>query len=206
MAVDDLQSGARIGRKKGLQMSLSEKANKVPMAMRIPLLAGTTLIALSAFAAAAGGATRDATDLPFASATPTFARQTTMNEERLAALIGRLGTNVEKTGPVWTFEFKARKILVLTDAAHDRMRVMTLVASRAVLGPQDMEVLLHANFDRALDARYALFDGKLWSLFLHPLAALDDAQFAACLSQVHHLAENFGTTYTSSDSTFGGDK
>ena len=84
------------------------------------------------------------------------------------------------------------------------MRVMTPVAERAALGPEDLELLLRANFDRALDARYALFESTLWAVFLHPLTGVDDAMFANCLLQVTTLAANFGSTYSSSGVVFGG--
>jgi len=36
---------------------------------------------------------------------------------------------------------------------------------------------MQANFDSALDARYAIAKGKLWSAFIHPLSELNEEQF-----------------------------
>ena len=64
--------------------------------------------------------------------------------------------------------------------------------------------LLQANFDTALDARYSIAKNIVWSLYLHPLGSLDDAQFLAAIGQVVNLATSFGTTYSSGALTFGG--
>jgi len=61
---------------------------------------------------------------------------------------------------------------------------------------------MEANFDRTLDARYALFQGKLWSVYLHPLNSLTEEEFAAALDQVANLVETYGTTYASGQLQF----
>ena len=53
---------------------------------------------------------------------------------------------------------------------------------------------LSANFDRALDARYAISGEFLWSAFIHPLKELQDDQVVNALMQVTTLAVTFGTT------------
>jgi hypothetical protein len=65
-------------------------------------------------------------------------------------------------------------------------------------------VLLGANFDRALDARYASGRGYLWSVFLHPLSSLTDSEFLDGVEQVVTLARNYGTSYASSNLLFQG--
>jgi hypothetical protein len=127
-----------------------------------------------------------------------------MTEDRIDELIRRLGSDVERSGATWMLGFGGRRLIVVVDREHDRMRVMTPVVERAALGPDDLEVLPRSNFDRALDARYALFESTLWAVFLHPFAGLDEAMFANCLLQVTTLAANFGSTYSSSELVFGG--
>ena len=63
--------------------------------------------------------------------------------------------------------------------------------------------LLCANFDRALDAKYAIHRGLLWSTFVHPLGELTAAEFESGLKQVYTLRATYGTTYTSTDMVFG---
>jgi hypothetical protein len=66
-----------------------------------------------------------------------------------------------------------------------------------------MRILLEANFDRALDPKYSIYKGFLWSTYTHPLAELTVEQVRDALKQVVVLADNYGTTYTSTDMIFG---
>jgi len=122
----------------------------------------------------------------------------------LDRLIRRLGTDVQGGDGVWQFEHGGRRVYVMVDERHNRMRAMTPVADASPLAEEDLRKLLAANFDRALDARFALGRGVLWSLFLHPLAELTPREFRACIAQVTTLADNYGSTYASSDLAFGG--
>ena len=81
---------------------------------------------------------------------------------------------------------------------------MTPVTSEDKLDAEELSRLLSANFDRALDAKYAISNETLWSVFTHPLAELTDEQFIGCVGQVVTLADNFGTSYSSSGLYFGG--
>jgi len=69
------------------------------------------------------------------------------------------------------------------------MRIMTPVADEKGLDFEELHRLLSANFDRALDAKYAISNGTLWSAFTHPLAELTDEQFIGCVGQVITLAD-----------------
>lgn len=109
----------------------------------------------------------------------------------------------EGGGGAWQFVAGGRQLVVLTDEGADRMRLMTPVANEADLDPRLMEVLMRANFDRALDARYAVRGDVLWSVYIHPLSPLQEDQFDSAVDQVVTLADNFGTTFASSDMVFG---
>ena len=108
----------------------------------------------------------------------------------------------------WQFIAFGRPVLVLADADAGRMRVMSPVldAQSLPVQPNEAQVrrVLQANFDTALDARYALRDGQLWSVFIHPLPTLTPSDFRGGVIQVLSLAHNFGTTYSSSGMRFGG--
>ena len=127
-----------------------------------------------------------------------------LNNRRLDELIRRIATTVEGESGFWRFEFEGRQLLVITDETHNRMRVMTAVIDESELTHEDRRVVLAANFDRALDAKYAVSKGHLWSVFMHPLVELSDEQFLDAVNQVKTLADNYGTTYSSSDLVFGG--
>ncbi len=93
-------------------------------------------------------------------------------------------------------------VYVFSDESHDRMRVMAPVGELRELEPQMLQVLLQANYDRALDARYALRGMEVWSVAVHPLATLAPDDFASLIDQVVRLVKNTGSTYASTDLVF----
>ncbi|MEQ8211206.1 MAG: hypothetical protein RH917_15370 [Lacipirellulaceae bacterium] len=97
-------------------------------------------------------------------------------------------------------------VLVMTDQRADRMRIMMPIRNFDPQTVEDLQlalIALHANYDRALDARYAIQDGVLWSVFIHPLGSLTPKDLTNALNQVQALRENTGTTYSSSELIFG---
>ena len=128
-----------------------------------------------------------------------------MDNEQLGKLIRETTAAIDEDQPgFWKFEFSGSLVLVITDESHNRMRIMTPVFDVDTIPTETFRVLLSANFDRALDARYCINDNVLWSAFLHPLRELEDHQFLNALKQVVTLSNNYGTTYTSSDLVYGG--
>ena len=63
--------------------------------------------------------------------------------------------------------------------------------------------MLVANFHAALDARYAVTDGTVVAVYVHPLASLQANELRSALRQVANLAANFGTSYSSGELGFG---
>ncbi len=104
----------------------------------------------------------------------------------------------------WQFIVRQRPIMIITDAGANRMRVMTPVIEESQLDSVDYKIMLEANFDRALDAKYAIFNSIVWSVFTHPLEELQADQLKDAIEQVATLSENFGTSYTSTSMVFGG--
>jgi len=127
-----------------------------------------------------------------------------MTNARLDELIKELSGQVEGRLGYWQFNVGGRDLLVITDERHNRMRIMTPITSQDKLDKDELTRLLAANYDRALDAKYALSNETLWSVFTHPLAELTDEQFIGCVGQVATLADNFGQSYASSNLFFGG--
>jgi hypothetical protein len=127
-----------------------------------------------------------------------------MDNDQLGEVLAENCLVIDARPGRWLVEFAGRRMLVVTDEACDRMRIMSLVTDCEELRPRDYRVLLAANFDRTLDARYAIAGGFLWAAFLHPLAELTADQIASGLRQVAALAANFGTTYAASELTFTG--
>ena len=127
-----------------------------------------------------------------------------MDNARLEMLLERVDENVQGQPGFWQATINDRVIFVITDEDADRMRIITPVAEAEGLGKDTLFRIMQANFDSALDARYAIARGVLWGLYLHPLESLSDEQFLTGIGQVVNLAQTFGTTYSSGDLTFGG--
>ena len=126
-----------------------------------------------------------------------------MNNGKLDELIRQITPDIVGQVGNWQFLIEQRDILVITDERHNRMRIMSPVTSQDKLNAEELARLLEANFGSALDAKYALRDQTLWSVFTHPLAELTEEQFLDCVAQVANLANNFGRSYASSNLLFG---
>lgn len=127
-----------------------------------------------------------------------------MDNEKLDALIRENADAVHHAEPGhWQFDYFGRVLIALTDESMNRMRFITPVAEAAGLDSEILQVCMSANFDRALDARYALNGDYLWSAFIHPLRELEESQVVDALMQVATLAVTFGTNFSSSGLTFG---
>lgn len=129
-----------------------------------------------------------------------------MTLARLGQLIRAVDDAAEAIGDqgAWRFTIADVPVQVLTDITHDRMRIMVPVAAAEELDAELMFRLLQANFDTALDARYAVAQGVVWGTFIHPLSSLSDDDFLAGVGQTVNIARTFGTTFSSGVLSFGG--
>lgn len=93
-------------------------------------------------------------------------------------------------------------IYVFSDETHDRMRIMAPIGELKAIEARTLQVLLQANYDRALDARYALRGREVCAVTVHPLATLAPDDFAGFLDQTVKLVKNTGTSYASSELMF----
>jgi hypothetical protein len=132
-----------------------------------------------------------------------------MSMEKMEKILHRVSEEVDHmpgkkdTPGRWKIVFMNRELFVITDESANRMRIMTPIIEEENLDQADMKVLLEANFSRALDAKYSLYQGLLWSSFTHPLQELTVEQLKDALKQVATLADRYGDTYSSSDLVFG---
>ena len=128
-----------------------------------------------------------------------------MTNDRLGELIARIGDGIKfNERNMWEFSVVDVPVRVVTDEKADRMRIMVAVDQASNLTPSLLQRLMQANFDSALDARYALAQGVVWATYIHPLSALNDRQFISGVGQTVNLARNFGTTFSSGALLFGG--
>lgn len=126
-----------------------------------------------------------------------------MTLDRLEQILESEVSNVDGENGQWRFSVGGRAVIVLADARNDRMRVFSPVVPLEELTAQQVQAMLAANFHTALDARYAVTDGAVVALYLHPLSTLQGDNFRSALRQVVSLAETFGSSYSSNELNFG---
>ena len=131
--------------------------------------------------------------------------QPSMNDERLGALIARLGSEVEGQPGFWRFNFGNARMVCITDETHDRMRVMAPIAALEEVKPEEILTCMKANFDKTIDTRYCINNETMWTVFLHPLNCLTAALFHSACCQVSEAARNFGGSYSSGGLKFNPD-
>ncbi len=128
-----------------------------------------------------------------------------MTPERLAAIVTAIDPDVRTDrGRVFEMTIDDVPVLIVTDARADRMRAMVPIRSADGVEPEELRRLMQANFDTALDARYAVANGRLWAVFIHPLSPLERDQFLSGLAQTVNLAKTYGTLYSGGLGHFGG--
>ncbi len=172
------------------------------MMRTLPLTLAAVLLSSIATVATAIGTAEQAT--PEAKDSAPQAQDGHMSNSRLRKLIDKVGENVSGRSGFWQFKVEGYSVLVITDENADRMRIMSPITRSADLSDTDLMRTMQANFDSALDARYAVARGTLWSAFLHPLRSLTDAEFLSALGQVVNLVATYGKSYSSGALIFGG--
>ncbi|MGH7741578.1 MAG: type III secretion system chaperone [Candidatus Eiseniibacteriota bacterium] len=125
-----------------------------------------------------------------------------MTTAAISKLIESYLTELEGRSGFWRGLREQVPVYVFCDDKNDRMRLMAPVGELRELDPAVLQVLLQANYDRALDAKYALRGLEVWAVSVHPLATLAPDDFASFIEQVVKLVKNTGSTYASSDLVF----
>lgn len=129
-----------------------------------------------------------------------------MTNLRLGKIIKRLDARATGQPGYWQLSIDGVKLLVITDESANRMRIISPIASAQKLDASRLYRLMQANYDSALDARYAVAKNLLWSAFIHPLKSLGDKEFISGIGQVVNLSRTYGQSYTSGALVFrGGD-
>jgi len=127
-----------------------------------------------------------------------------MDMAGLERFVTRVDPDHSRQGNAWQFAFGGRQLVLVADPNADRMRLLTPVARAADLDEQVQYRLLRANFDTALDARYAVARDLVWSAYIHPLSPLDRPHLSDALLQVWTAAATFGATFSSGALQYGG--
>jgi len=133
-----------------------------------------------------------------------FSARQPMNNERLGALLQSLDPNLSGRPGNWVITFRDTSAQVLTAPEADRMRIMIPIADANDLDADVLYRMLQANYESALDARYAIAKGLVWSVFIHPLSPLTENQLLLSLAQTYNAAETYGTSFSGGLFQFGG--
>ncbi len=127
-----------------------------------------------------------------------------MNNFKMDEIIRRVADTVEGIPGRWQFMIKDRIMIAITDANANRMRIISPIAEVSQLDEEYKTKALTANFHTVLDAKYAISDGYIYSIFVHPLKELTEAQLEDAIKQVYFANVTFGSIYTSTDLYFPG--
>jgi len=90
-------------------------------------------------------------------------------------------------------------IYLISQPTFDRMRIVAPIAMAQNLNRRVLEVLMEANFRSTMDGRYAISEGVIYAVFMHPISSLEPELLRSGLAQVVSLVKTFGTTFSSGD-------
>jgi len=92
-----------------------------------------------------------------------FAADKGMSNTRLQELITRIVKNPAGRTGSWSIKYEDIPIFIITSEKANRMRIISPISSSDNLSKEALYRMMQANFDSALDARYSIAQGKLWS-------------------------------------------
>ncbi|MEL6521643.1 MAG: hypothetical protein AAFQ66_11810 [Pseudomonadota bacterium] len=127
-----------------------------------------------------------------------------MDLARMADILQALDPEVQARGTAFQLTIGDVPIVIITDPVADRMRAMVPIRDASAMTSEELMRVMQANFDTALDARYAIAQGRLWSTFIHPLSPLKKDQLISGLGQTVNVATSYGTLYSGGALSYGG--
>jgi hypothetical protein len=126
-----------------------------------------------------------------------------MTTARLAAVLRAHDPAASGPDDGLRFSFQQTKMACFVDIDQNRMRLIAPIGPADDLTDAQRDAMLAANYSHTLDARYAVGDGILYALYVHPLDSLTEAQLDQALEQIATLVKNFGDTYSATNLRFG---
>lgn len=127
-----------------------------------------------------------------------------MNNKKLETIYTTVSDSIQGDLGGWQFFINEIPFMSITNEKHNRMRIISPIADANTLNEELIKAALVANFHTALDVKYAVSDGVLWSVFIHPLKELSEEQVKDAVSQVYHANINFGSSFASTSLSFPG--
>ena len=133
---------------------------------------------------------------------PLIGNGQSMNNDRLGKLLESVSDSITGVPGNWQFFVKDRLMICLTDENYNRMRIISPIAILEDVHEEELMACMEANFHSALDVKYAISEGVVWSVFIHPLRELSKGQAEDAVQQVYNAAATFGSTYNSTHLVF----
>jgi len=127
-----------------------------------------------------------------------------MSLSRMSEILLALDPRATTNDSSFMITIEGVQLFIITDTSNDRMRVMTPIRPREEITSSEMTRMMQANFDSALDARYAIAQDMLWSVYIHPMSPLKKNQLISGIGQVVNLVRSYGTVYSGGALSFGG--
>ena len=126
-----------------------------------------------------------------------------MTQSKMAKIIEGLTEDIQASDNAINFVYDEVALTLVSDPRANRMRIVAPVIEADKMSEEQIIASLVSNYHLALDARYAIGSGVLFSTYIHPLAELTETQLVSAIRQVATLSKTFGTSYTSGELTFG---
>ena len=126
-----------------------------------------------------------------------------MTLTRMGEIVQALDAEAELVGAGFALTIDDIPVLIVTDIRANRMRAMVPIRSADGMSDEELLRVMQANFDSALDARYAIANGRLWGVFIHPFAQLEKNQLISGIAQTVNVAKTYGTLYSGGAAQFG---
>lgn len=126
-----------------------------------------------------------------------------MTNARLERILKALDPGIKGENGRWEMVQDGVTLLILSDESFNRIRVVAPVAEAQGVDEPMLMRMMEANFTSSLDARYAIFQGMVWTIFAHPLDSLRERDLVSGLKQVINLVKTTGTSYSSTGLRFG---
>jgi len=126
-----------------------------------------------------------------------------MTLDRMGQIVEALDPQVSVSDAAFSFTIDDIPVLIVTDVRANRMRAMVPIRSADTMTAEEIQRVMQANFDSALDARYAIAQGRLWGVYLHPFKELERDQLISGIAQTVNVAKTYGALYTSGAGQFG---
>ena len=120
-----------------------------------------------------------------------------MNQAMMEEIVKNSSQDAKGENGFVEFVYKDVRMYLISDTTHNRMRIISPIIEYKDVTKEQLDAIMESNFHTALDARYGVRKGVLYSAYVHPLSALSEEQIKSALVQVANLALSFGSDYSS---------